>query len=88
MSSSKSKSKNTNANPDDDQASIRDLLERLDLTMNDKFSTVGERFVMFDKRFTSLEEDFAKMRTPSTDKQVFVIDEKAEGPTRVANGLD
>jgi len=88
MSSSKSKAKNTNANPEDEQASLRELMERLDLKIDDKFNTVGEKFVMFDKRFTSLEEDFAKMEMPNSEKQVFVIEEKADAPTRVASGLE
>jgi hypothetical protein len=94
MSSSKAKSKN--ANSEEDQLTLKDLLGRLEalnaetnLKIDEKFNTVGERFVMFDKRFTSLEEDFAKMKTPSSDKQVFVIEEKVpEGPTKVASGLE
>ena len=80
MSSTKSKAKNTNTNSEEGQASLYELIERLNLNFEDKFNgmnlnfedkfnTVGEKFVMFEKRFTSLEEDFAKSNVPNSEKK-------------------
>ena len=81
MSSTKSKAKNTNTNSEEGQASVYELIERLNLNFE-------EKFVMFEKRFTALEEDFAKFNVLNSEKKIVVIDEKTETPTRVADGLD
>ena len=96
MSSTKSKAKTTNVNSEEDQFSLKDLLERMDamnlLQLQNKeenremFNTVGEKFVLFEKRFTDLQESFFKSGMSNSEKQVFVIDEKPEGPTKVADG--
>jgi len=94
MSSTKSKAKTTNVNSEEDQLSLKDLLERMDamnllqLQNKEENREIGEKFVLFEKKFTDLQESLFKTGMPNSEKQVFVIDEKPEGPTKVANGLE
>ena len=90
MSSSKAKTKT--ANPDEDQPSLKDLLERMEImnlqTKESILGSIDDKFAIVEKRLVSLEERSAKSQWEKSEKQVFLVEEKVDGPVKVAEGLN